>query len=457
MIMIMDDTIVAPSTAPGRSGIGIIRVSGKQSKYVAKKILGTLPKPRYAHYSLFSDFSGNIIDEGIALWFPAPNSFTGEDLLELQGHGNPVILDLLINTILSIKDVRIARPGEFSERAFTNGKIDLVQAESIIKLIHAQNETSVKSALQSLQGLFSKNINNLIKKIIHIRVIIESVLNFPEEDIETNFENINKKIQGIISSLQNIYKVANTSKIMAQGTKVVIVGASNAGKSSIFNALILDDFAIVTDIQGTTRDVLHDFINIKGVSFQITDTAGLRSTDDVIEKIGINKTLHQIQISDHILLVIDNTLPYKKKIRSIIKYINLFPKNIKLTVLLNKTDLYDKIDDITGSVKDANVIAVSAKSYDGIDDLKQHLYTSMMISVDYHSETMFLARKRHLNILNKATVLINKINDNWKIFKNIEFLSEDFKNMQNLLNEITGCVTSQDILNSIFSQFCIGK
>ncbi|WP_367678525.1 tRNA uridine-5-carboxymethylaminomethyl(34) synthesis GTPase MnmE [Buchnera aphidicola] len=453
----MNDTIIAQATPYGRSGIGVLRISGTKSEYVSKKILSKVPVARYACYTDFLSFSGEVIDHGIALWFPKPFSFTGEDVLELHTHGNPVILDLIIKNILLIQNVRIARPGEFSERAFLNGKIDLIQAESIIKLINADSELHVKSALRSLNGFFSKQIKDIIFQVTCIRIEVEASLNFPEDDINFSNHDIDSKLDKIFLIVKNILCSAKLGSIIHERPKVVIVGPTNVGKSSIFNALTLNDTAIVTEIPGTTRDILNEYININGMIFQITDTAGFRETKNIIEKIGINKTLEQINSAQHIFFVLDSTFSLYKKKFLISNFLKIINTNTKFTIIINKIDQTKEEPRIKKYRGGNTYIFISAKTGFGIEILKNHLYFYFTGNDNCNSETVFLSRRRHLNILNHVKLCILDIIKNWSQENNVEFLAEGLKNVQNLLNGITGAVTSKEILNSIFQEFCIGK
>ncbi len=303
------DTIVAQATAPGRGGVGIIRVS-RYSSYnqVALEVTGKTLKPRYAEYLPFQAEDGTVLDQGIALYFPNPHSFTGEDVLELQGHGGPVVMDMLIKRILGIDGVRAARPGEFSERAFLNDKMDLTQAEAIADLIDASSEEAAKSALQSLQGQFSQRIQTLVESLIHLRIYVEAAIDFPEEEIDFLADGkVSADLQAIIDNLDAVRKEANQGAIMREGMKVVIAGRPNAGKSSLLNALSGKESAIVTDIAGTTRDVLREHIHIDGMPLHIIDTAGLRDASDEVEKIGIERAWDEIAQADRVLFMVDGT------------------------------------------------------------------------------------------------------------------------------------------------------
>ncbi|HAS2591802.1 TPA: tRNA uridine-5-carboxymethylaminomethyl(34) synthesis GTPase MnmE, partial [Vibrio cholerae] len=302
------DTIVAQATAPGRGGVGIIRVSGPLAAHVAQTVTGRTLRPRYAEYLPFTDEDGQQLDQGIALFFPNPHSFTGEDVLELQGHGGPVVMDMLIRRILQIKGVRPARPGEFSERAFLNDKMDLTQAEAIADLIDASSEQAAKSALQSLQGEFSKRIHTLVESLIHLRIYVEAAIDFPEEEIDFLADGkVSADLQTIIDNLAAVRREANQGAIMREGMKVVIAGRPNAGKSSLLNALSGKESAIVTDIAGTTRDVLREHIHIDGMPLHIIDTAGLRDASDAVEKIGIERAWEEIRQADRVLFMVDGT------------------------------------------------------------------------------------------------------------------------------------------------------
>lgn len=449
-------TIIAQITPQGRGGVGILRISGERSKEVALKVLGKIPKTRYVNHMFFLDGNGLILDKGIALWFNKPNSYTGEDVLELQGHGSPVILDLLIKNITLINGVRIARPGEFSERAFLNGKIDLAQAESIVDLINATSEKVAKLSLQSLQGVFSSKISKLMDSITQIRVNLEARMNFPEEEMTLFFEeDIVDQLNSIILSINKILNISNQGRILREGVKVVIVGPANAGKSSLFNALSLSNSAIVTNQQGTTRDVLREYVNIDGLQFEIVDTAGLRSTDNEIESIGIERAYKEIESAEHILFVIDSTLDQLIQHKTYFDFCNTVQNKSSITVILNKSDLLSQ----KTSVKNINgqtFISLSAYTGDGIALLRRYLKEKNLGSCE-NTEGIFLARRRHLNALNSALKVISESKENWIISRKWELLADDLRVAQNFLGQILGIFTTDDLLENIFSEFCIGK
>lgn len=452
----MKDTIVAQATPIGRGGVGILRVSGPLAETVAEAVLGKKLSPRVANYLPFKDEDGTVLDQGIALFFKAPNSFTGEDVLELQGHGGQVILDLLLKRILQVKGLRIARAGEFSEQAFLNDKLDLAQAEAIADLIDATSEQAARSALKSLQGEFSNKINALVDNVIYLRTYVEAAIDFPDEEIDFLADGkIEAKLNEIIAQLDGVRREAKQGSILREGMKVVIAGRPNAGKSSLLNALAGREAAIVTNIAGTTRDVLREHIHIDGMPLHIIDTAGLRDASDEVERIGIARAWDEIAQADHVLLMIDSTEQQADQFRNEwANFLEKLPANMPVTVIRNKVDLSGESEGLI-QVEDFTVIRLSAQTKVGVDLLREHLKKSM----GYQSSTEggFLARRRHLQALETAAEHLERGHIQLTQFLAGELLAEELRLVQNALSEITGQFTSDDLLGNIFSSFCIGK
>jgi len=453
-------TIAAVATPPGKGGIAIIRVSGSLCKHIAKQILGRDIKSRYAHYLPFYNSDSQMIDQGIVIFFDSPNSFTGEDVLELHGHGGPIIMDMLLETVLAY-GAELAKPGEFSERAFHNDKLDLAQAEAIADLIDSSSRQAAKSALRSLTGDFSNRIHELVEKVIYLRIYVEACIDFPEEEIDfLNDIKISKQTEDISTFLNKLLKNAEQGSLLREGMKVVIAGKPNAGKSSLLNALAEKDTAIVTDIEGTTRDILTEQINIDGLPIHIVDTAGLREAKDQVEKIGIERAAKEIENADRILLVVDASK--QQKIINIEKEIRRFiSPDIELppiTLIRNKIDLVAQppsIQQIATHELDIPAIALSAKNGNGLDLLKQHL--KAVIGFDAAESGTFMARRRHIDALKRAETHIIEGFYQLKTYAAGELLAEELKLAQDCLNEITGEFTSDDLLGKIFTSFCIGK
>ncbi|WP_118861803.1 tRNA uridine-5-carboxymethylaminomethyl(34) synthesis GTPase MnmE [Haemophilus haemolyticus] len=452
----MKETIVAQATAPGRGGIGILRVSGPLATEVAQAVLGKCPKPRMADYLPFKDADGTVLDQGIALYFKSPNSFTGEDVLELQGHGGQVVLDLLLKRILQIDGIRLARPGEFSEQAFLNDKLDLAQAEAIADLIDATSEQAARSALKSLQGEFSKKVNELVESVIYLRTYVEASIDFPDEEIDFLADGkIEANLRGIINQLEDVRSEAKQGSILREGMKVVIAGRPNAGKSSLLNALAGREAAIVTDIAGTTRDILREHIHIDGMPLHIIDTAGLRDATDEVERIGISRAWTEIEQADRIILMLDSSDPESadlSKVRS--EFLAKLPTTLPVTIVRNKIDLNG--EQASESEEDGyQMISLSAQTHDGIQLLREHLKQAMGFQTSM--EGGFLARRRHLDALEKASKHLQIGLVQLTEFHAGELLAEELRLVQTYLSEITGEFTSDDLLGNIFSSFCIGK
>ena len=444
------ETICAIATPPGRGGVGIIRISGVNLSNFATPIIGDLPTPRYASYRKFRDKSGEIIDEGIVLYFPGPNSFTGEDVIELQGHGGPVVMDMLTERVLQL-GARLARAGEFSERAFLNNKLDLAQAEAIADLIDSGSRAAARLANRSLLGLFSQQIHRLVDEMIQLRLYVEAAIDFPEEEIDfLNDGIVSTRLQSILDNTKQIQKSARIGTLLRDGMQLVIAGRPNAGKSSLLNALSGRDTAIVTEIAGTTRDLLREQIQIDGMPLHLIDTAGLRHSDDVVEMEGIRRARKEIDSADMILWVYD----VLDGIDQDADDIALLPEGVRVTLICNKidnTNTHCSIDKRADGV----TVSLSAKSGEGIDLLREHLKQSM----DYHGEEEgeFIARRRHLDAIKRALTFIESGKFALESSLSGELLAEDLRQAQNALGEITGEFTADDLLGEIFSSFCIGK
>ncbi len=443
------DTIAAIATPPGQGGVGIVRVSGPQVKSIAQAVLGHCPQTRLAEYLSFVDDDCNVIDKGIALYFKQPNSFTGEDVLELHGHGGQVVLDLLLQQTIK-HGARIARAGEFTERAFLNEKIDLAQAEAIADLIAAESEDAARAAIRSLQGEFSASIHTLVEQLIQLRMYVEAALDFPEEEIDFLADNaIAENLHTISEQVNAVFESAKQGCLLKEGMTVVIAGKPNAGKSSLLNQLAQSETAIVTDIPGTTRDVLREHIQIDGLPLHIIDTAGLRKSGDIIEQEGVRRAWKEIEQCDRLLYVIDAQT--KDDIPEDIY--NLIPENTGLSVVFNKTDLCGE----QNRVVEANTrteIYLSARSGEGVELLRQHLKQCM--GYEKHTEGQFIARRRHITAINNASSHLNAAK---QCLQNNagELLAEELKLAQQELSSITGEFTSDDLLGRIFADFCIGK
>lgn len=450
------DTIVAQATPPGRGGVGILRVSGPKAALVAQTVLGKLPKPRYADYLPFRNDDNSVLDQGIALFFPNPNSFTGEDVLELQGHGGPIILDLLLKRILQIPGVRIANPGEFSERAFLNDKLDLAQAEAIADLIDASSEQAARSAINSLQGAFSSHINEMVESLTHLRIYVEAAIDFPDEEIDFLSDGIIEgKLNAVIAELDDVRAQARQGSLLREGMKVVIAGRPNAGKSSLLNALAGREAAIVTDIAGTTRDVLREHIHIDGMPLHIIDTAGLREASDEVERIGIERAWKEIEQADRVLFMVDSTTTDATTPEDIWpEFMARLPNTLPVTVIRNKSDLTGENVEITAQ-GNYPMIRLSARDGMGIELLRDHLKEAM--GFNSNTEGGFLARRRHLQALNTAAEHLQQGHEQLVYAKSGELLAEELRLAQQALSEITGEFTSDDLLGRIFSSFCIGK
>ncbi|WFF41142.1 tRNA uridine-5-carboxymethylaminomethyl(34) synthesis GTPase MnmE [Salinicola endophyticus] len=448
------DTIAALATPPGRGGVGIVRVSGPAAGVMAEHLLGHRPQARHAHYGPFHAETG-IIDEGIALYFPGPHSFTGEDVLELQGHGGPVLMDMLLERCVAL-GARLARPGEFSERAFLNDKLDLAQAEAIADLIDASSRAAAENALRSLQGEFSSRVSQLVSELIELRLYVEAAIDFPEEEIDFLADGVvAAKLAALRETLAAVRASANQGALMREGMSVVIAGRPNAGKSSLLNRLTERDSAIVTEIEGTTRDVLREHIHVDGMPLHVIDTAGLRDTPDAVEQIGVARAWAEIEKADRVLLLVDARTTTETDPQAIWpEFVARLPHPERLTLVRNKIDESGE-GDTADFESTPPVIRLSAHTGAGVDNLKTHLKAVM--GFDATTEGRFSARRRHLDALERASQALVSGTAQLEGAAAGELLAEDLRDAQQALNEITGEFTADDLLGEIFGSFCIGK
>ena len=442
------DTICALATAYGQSGIGVIRVTGPLSKSISKKILHQDLEPRYAYYGSFFDNDNNLIDKGVAISFPGPNSYTGEDVVEFQGHGGVSVIRKLLETIISL-DVRVAEPGEFTKRAFLNGKMDLVQAEAVQDLIQSSSEESALSAVRSLTGEFSEKINQILSELISLRVFVEATIDFSDEEIDfLESHEVSSKLHSLKVTLLNILESANQGAILRDGIHVAIAGKPNAGKSSLLNSLTKQPSAIVTDVAGTTRDVLKETIQIDGMPIHIIDTAGLHNSDNIIEQEGIRRAHTEINNADVVLLVYDAS---DKSVD-----LSILPESVKdkpKIVIKNKIDLTGSKTGIQ-NIQNNPEISISAKNGDGINIVRKAL--ADFAGLNSNTEGVFLARKRHIIAINETLSFINSAISQLDGGAS-ELVAEDLRQAGMHLGQITGEFSSDDLLGQIFSSFCIGK
>ena len=446
--MIRSDTIVASATAPGRGAISIIRLSGPRSTEIAKILSGKSLKPRIATFGSITS-NDEIIDTGIWIYFVAPHSFTGEDTVEFQGHGGPVVIQTILKLMTAL-GARLAAPGEFSQRAFLNGKIDLTQAEAISDLINASSISAVKAANNSLQGQFANHVNAIVTELISLRTQIEAHIDFPDEDIEpSSIEAFSSTINHIKNDLNTLIASANDGVKLNRSAEIVLIGEPNAGKSSLLNALAKEPLAIVTDIPGTTRDLIRHDLLIDGLEIRITDTAGIRSTDDVIENEGINRAINALQTADLVLCLFDER--HHKISEDTVR--NLVG-NTQTPIGLLRTKIDLQIDPIENHTN-YPLLEISAKTGHGLTDFRNWLLEKLSLTT--HSQTPFLARQRHLEHLKQAKDYIEAATHHHLAIETIDLIAEDLRLTQNALSEITGTFTSDDLLTSIFSTFCIGK
>lgn len=440
-------TIAALATPPGVGGIAVVRVSGPNARQISQEVLGHIPAPRSFTRRKFLDASGAAIDHGIALFFPAPHSLTGEDVLELHAHGGPVVIDLLLKRVTAI-GARLARPGEFSERAFLNGKLDLAQAEAIADLIGAGSEAAARSALQSLEGEFSRRINTIVEALTRLRMYVEAAIDFAEEEIDfLSDARVSAELASILANIDILFAEARQGSLLQSGMTIVLAGAPNSGKSSLLNALAGEDAAIVSATPGTTRDIVRMRIDIDGMPIHVLDTAGLRSSVDAIEQEGMARARAAMQRADRVLVVVDDSQP---PVPDVEQYL---PPMIPRTTVYNKIDLSGRQAGTT-AIAEA-VVAVSAKTGVGLDALRAHLKDCM--GFQPAGEGGFIARRRHLEAIERARRHVVLGQHQLEDRRAGELLADDLRRAQHALGEITGEFTPDDLLRRIFSSFCIGK
>jgi tRNA modification GTPase len=451
------DTIVAVASAAGRGAVGVVRVSGPRVPQIAADVLGGLPAPRRARFSSFLDAQGGSVDEGLALYFPAPASYTGEHVLELQGHGGALVVDMVLKRLLEL-GCRMARPGEFSERAFLNGKIDIAQAEAIADLIDAGTTAAARAAVRSLQGEFSARVDDLKTRITELRAYVEAAIDFPDEEIDfLSDEALRARLAAVFAAFESITAAARQGALLREGLNVVIAGKPNAGKSSLLNRLAGDDVAIVTDVPGTTRDVLRQHVHLDGLPLNLVDTAGLRIATDVVEAEGVRRAHNEIARADRVLYLVDAGVAGAKEEKNSAQWaaeLEQLPAGVPVTLVFNKIDLTGaqaRLDDTC----DPPRIFLSARTGSGVELLRNHLKASAG-----YRETesgALAARRRHLDALGRARQHVQNAADILSSTRAFELFAEDLRLAQHALGEITGEFTSEDLLGEIFGSFCIGK
>jgi tRNA modification GTPase len=446
------DTIVAAASPPGRGGVGVVRVSGPKTPEIAATLVGELPVARHATLTQFLDAAGDPIDVGLALFFPAPHSYTGEHVFELQGHGGPVIVEALVERCLQL-GARRARPGEFTERAFHNGKIDLAQAEAVADLIDAGSREAARAAMRSLQGEFSGMVQGLTDALIDLRTYVEAAIDFPEEEVDfLGDTELHGRLATVRGHFDGVLAAAGQGRLLRDGMTVVLAGRPNSGKSSLLNRLAGYDAAIVTAIPGTTRDVLRERIDIDGLPLHVLDTAGLRDSDDLVEAEGVRRATDEMTRADRVLFVIDSSLdPWAKAFE---EERARLPADVPVTLVFNKIDLGAGVpvaDTLAGPPR----IGVSAVTGQGLDLLRSHLKDC--VSFQTAGNGSISARRRHLEALARARECVESAARQLEQSRAGELVAEDLRAAQNALDEITGIFTADDLLGRIFGSFCIGK
>jgi tRNA modification GTPase len=441
------DTIVAAATPPGVGGVGVVRLSGPQVEEIARRMIGELPEPRFATSATFRNASGEDLDNGLVLYFPGPASFTGESVLELQGHGGPVVMSMLVDAALEL-GARMAEPGEFTKRAFLNDKLDLAQAEAIADLIGSGTAQAARAALHSLSGAFSSKVDALAEQLVRLRMYVEAAIDFPEEEIDfLGDEQLRASLESCSGAFEELRRTAGVGRVLRDGYRVVIVGKPNAGKSSLLNRLSGEEAAIVTEVAGTTRDILREQINIDGLAVELIDTAGLRDDPDRIEEEGIRRAREALKSADAVLWIQDANETLEQQIDEEI------PEGAEIIIVRNKIDM---TGEQAGLVADGSgTVRLSAKTGDGINALHECLRAA----AGYRNlgEGAFTSRKRHIDALRRAAKHFMTGKAALEDEKAGELLAEELRLSHEALSEITGAVSSDDLLGRIFSEFCIGK
>jgi tRNA modification GTPase len=448
------DTIVAIASPAGRGAIGIVRVSGADVPRIAAEILGSIPAPRLATFTRFLDGDGSSLDQGLALYFPAPASFTGEHVLELQGHGGALVLDLVVRRLLLL-GCRQARPGEFSERAFANGKMDIAQAEAVADLIDAATTAAARAAVRSLQGEFSARVAELQSQLTELRAYVEAAIDFPDEEIEfLGVAALNSRLTRVLSAFDALSAAAHQGSLLREGLTVVIAGRPNAGKSSLLNKLVGDEVAIVTDVPGTTRDLLRQQVHLDGLPLNLIDTAGLRAAADIVEAEGIRRARSEMLRADRVLYITDASLEDENTPSLLAAELALLPAGVPVTLVFNKIDLTTMTAGADETVTPVRIY-MSAKTGLGLTHLRAHLKGSA--GYQGNDSGALSARRRHLDALRRARALAESGARILGSAHAIELFAEDLRLAQIALGEITGEFTSDDLLGEIFGSFCIGK
>jgi tRNA modification GTPase len=446
------DTIVAIAGAPGRGAVGIVRVSGPDAPRIAVDILGALPAPRHAQLAAFLGSAGDSFDQGIALYFPAPASFTGEHVLELHGHGGVLIVDLLLQRLLEL-GCRMARPGEFSERAFLNGKIDIAQAEAIADLIDAGTTAAARAAVRTMQGEFSACINQLQGQITELRKLVEAAIDFPDEELDfLSGPVLKSRLAAIFAAFDSITLAARQGALLREGLNVVIAGFPNAGKSSLLNKLVGDEVAIVTDLPGTTRDVLRQHLHLDGLPLNLVDTAGLRVATDVVEAEGVRRAIGEVARADRVLYIVDAAA--LEQGNGWTEALKQLPSGVPLTVVFNKIDLTGAPAGVDETSLPPRIF-LSAKTGAGLELLRSHLKKTA--GYEDGECGALSARRRHLDALARARLCVEQAAEALRVSRALELFAEDLRRSQLALGEITGEFSSDDLLGEIFRSFCIGK